>query len=285
MDKDKRNKALKLLLKLALSAVAVFIIINKVDFSKTLDYFGDANLFFLLLAGLSFFFSKVISAYRINAFYTTQELFLPQRLNLKLYFLGMFYNLFIPLVGGEGYKVFWLNKHYDAKVKKMVWVSLLDRLSGVVALTSLAALLFYFASFDSGYNWLSWILIPILYIGHYFFMRLFFNSYNGKWMLTSIHSLGVQLLQVATTFFILMSMGIEANTVDYLFVFLLSCFAYILPMIGAREMAFIFGAEYMGLDKDLSLAIGIIFYICLAINSLMGSYFLYKPLTPEKASS
>ena len=76
-------------------------------------------------------------------------------------------------------------------------------------------------------------------------------------------------------------MGIQDNAVDYLFIFLLSTYAYVLPIIGAREMIFVYGAAYMGLDPELSLAIGIIFYISLSLNSLFGAYFLYKPLQKE----
>ena len=279
MDQKKKNKALKLILKLVLSAVAIYIIYNKVDFSKTLQYFGEANLLYLGLAVLAFFFSKLISAFRINQFYKTQNIELSETLNFKLYLLGMFYNLFIPLVGGEGYKVYWLNKRHDIKVKNLIWVSLLDRVSGIAALTALAALLFVFISFDMDYNWLGWLTIPLVYIGHYLFMHLFFKAYNSRWLKTSIQSLFVQIFQVATTFFILMALDVNGTTiVDYLFIFLLSCYAYVLPMIGAREMAFVFGAESMGLDMELSLAIGIIFYISLAINSLAGAYFLYKPI-------
>lgn len=278
---ERSKKALKLVLKLLLSVGAVFIILRKVDFSKTLYYFGEANIWLLVLAFFAFFVSKLISSFRLNEYFRTQGLFLSNKFNYKLYLAGMFYSLFIPLIGGDGYKVIWLKNNYGIKVKKLVWASLLDRLSGIAGLTALAMLLFGFISFKPENWWAMWLLILPMYGAHFLFMHWVFKKYNTSWLKTSWQSLVVQLFQVLCTYFILLSMGIQDNAVDYLFIFLLSTYAYVLPIIGAREMIFVYGASYMGLDPELSLAIGIIFYISLSLNSLIGAYFLYKPLQKE----
>lgn len=57
---------------------------------------------------------------------------IPNLQNLKLYALGMFYNLFLPGgSGGDGYKVYLLRKLYKAPVKHLLSAVLLDRINGV----------------------------------------------------------------------------------------------------------------------------------------------------------
>jgi hypothetical protein len=189
----------------------------------------------------------------------------------------MVYNLFVPVVGGEGFKAYWLKKRGDVPLKKLVWTALLDRASGLVGLVLVTGFFFYFSSYDLAYKWAFYLLIPLAYVVSYAVTYLFFNTWLPAWNYTQLLSLGVQILQALTAYLVIMALDIDEQIANYLFVFLLATFAFILPIVGAREMAFVFGAEYLGLNMELSLAIGLLFYLCLALNSLMGSYFLLNP--------
>src|SRR6476646_11862338 len=60
---------------------------------------------------------------------------LPEWRNIKLYWMGMFYNLFLPgSISGDAYKVVLLKKRYDSSYKKTSAAVLLDRFSGLLAL-------------------------------------------------------------------------------------------------------------------------------------------------------
>ena len=276
------KKVLKYAIRVILSVVALYIIISKVDLTQAWNYLQRAKWGYLILSFLSFFISKVIAAFRLNSLYRTQELILSEKLNLKLNFLGMFYNLFIPLVGGEGYKAFWIKKHFNVRVKKLVSSALLDRASGLVALCLLTVGFFWYSHYDIPYKPMFFLAVPLIYFGHWLVLRLFFKSFLPSWGITSIYSFFVQVLQAATTYFIILAIGIDQHILDYIFVFLLSCFAFVLPMIGAREMAFVFGADYLGLNMELSLAISLLFYLSLALSSLSGAYFVLVPRSLEK---
>jgi uncharacterized membrane protein YbhN (UPF0104 family) len=280
---DQIKKILKLLLKLGLSIVAIVLIVNKIDFDKVVEYFATADVVFLVLAVLSFFISKLVGSFRINNLYKTQDLQLSSIVNYKLYLAGMFYNLFIPLIGGEGFKVVWLKKKFEIKMKKLVWASLLDKVSGIMGLTLLVLILINFISFEFEYKWVSIPLIFLAYGAHYLGVFLFFKSFLPSWFITSIQSVIVQFFQLMCAFLILKSLNVGLEIIDYLFIFLVSCYAYALPMLGARELAFVLGAEYMGLNIDLTLAIGIIFYLSLALNSIAGAYFMFQPIDKEEA--
>lgn len=271
------KKIVTYFLKFGLTFLAFYIILQKVDIQKVGYYLKHANLGFLLLAFLTFFVSKVIAALRINCYYRTQQLYLPEVLNLKLSLLAVFYNLFIPLIGGEGYKVYWLKRNYDKGLKPLIWASFLDRVSGVVALLCLAILLLPFTSLLGPIKFLVLLAVPLMYIAYFIFNKLFFKSFHAAWSKANLYSIVVQFLQLTCTFFIIQALNVDQHIIDYLFIFLLSSLAFVLPFIGAREMAFVFGASYLGLDPDLSLTISLFFYLSMVITSLSGLFYFMFP--------
>lgn len=265
------------MLKLGLGVLAVFLILRKVDLNKVYELSKDVNLMLLVCAFVSFFISKIFAAYRLNTYYKTQGVEISDRLSIKLNIYGMFYNLFIPLAGGEGFKIVWLKQRFDVRTKQLILTSLLDRVSGLVALLCLAFIFFPLTSLDLPYKALTIVLIPIMFGVYLFIHHRFFSSFKTGWLKVNLFSLAVQALQVLTSYFILLSLGVEENILNYLFIFLVSCMAYVLPFVGARELAFVYGATYFGLDEELSLTISLFFYLSMAITSLMGLYFLLYP--------
>lgn len=264
--------------KLGLSVLAIYLISRKVDFSLVGEYIADINWIYFCLAIVAFFLSKLVSALRLNRYYRTQQIIIPEAVNAKLYFNAMFYNIFIPLVGGEAYKIFWIRREYTAETKPLIWSALLDRGSGLLALVILSVV--FFNAFPNGisYSQWSWALLPLALAGawaiHYLFFRSFLPAFNS----TTFLSIIVQILQVVTIYFVILSLGIAKQITAYIFVFLISSFAYVLPFLGARELAFVYGAEYLGLDNELSLVISLLFYMALAINSLAGAIFFFLPI-------
>lgn len=273
-------------IKILASVLLIFFLIQKLDSKKVFSYLLQANLFYLLLALLSFVISKVISAYRLNLFYKAKKLILPTSLNIKLYLLAMYYSLFVPGIGGDGFKIFWLNQKYGFEVKKAIWTSLIDRASGLIALLFLMIIFFWFSKFVIPFKGITWICIPLMYFTFYFILRFFFQDFLPVFIKTNIQSITVQLLQVLCIWFIIRAMNIEALGNEYIFVFLFSSLAFIIPLLGFREMAFILGAKWLGLDPELSAAISVLFYLCIATTSLSGIYYFFLPqkLNPEKGS-
>lgn len=265
------------LLKLAMGVLAIYMIIRKVDEKLVFAYMSSVHVPLLLLAFLSFFVSKIFAAFRINRYYRTRDLQITDLHNYKLTLAAMFYNLFIPIVGGEGFKVIWLNKEYGTPVKGLIWASLLDRVSGLAMLVALFLLIMPFTALDIPYKNLSPLLIVLMFIVYFVVHRTFYRNYHPAWFSVNGFSLVMQLFQMLTVWLVLLSLGIEAQRVDYLFVFMVSSLAYMLPFMGARELTFVLGANALGLDPDLSLAISLFFYLTLAGNSLLGVYFMVYP--------
>ncbi|MCD6661040.1 MAG: flippase-like domain-containing protein [Lentimicrobium sp.] len=268
----------KALLKIALSAAALWYVFSKIDLAEVISIFKSVNYFWLLAATLLFVVSKLLSSLRLNVFFRNINCGLTEKSNLRLYLLGMYYNLFLPGgIGGDGYKVYLLNKKYQVKVKKLFQAVLLDRVNGVLALFVLAMLLTPFISVPDIYKYIGIALVPVAIVFYYAGIRFFFRDFSPGLHTTNLYSLGVQLAQLISAWFILMANHSHDQALSYLFLFLVSSIVATLPFtiggIGSREITFLFGAEIMHLDIHLSIALSLLFYVITAFVSLFGIYY------------
>ena len=123
------------LLKILFSALLLYLVFTRIPFSQVWAVLKNADLVFIGLALLFFIASKVLSAYRLNLYFHQIGVPLPQGSNLRLYLLGMFYNLFLPGgIGGDAYKGYLVHKTFGTGGKRLAAVLLLDRLSGMLLL-------------------------------------------------------------------------------------------------------------------------------------------------------
>jgi hypothetical protein len=241
----------------------------------------NVNIFLLVAAGLFFVLSKVISAYRLNFFFRAQGISLVAGINLPLYWLGMFYNLFLPGgIGGDGYKLLYLRKRYNTPVKKSLIALVLDRITGLYALVMLCLVFLFFIPVKGIHTVYIALTIVILTIGLYFVVYKWFGQLYNILTKTNIQSLGVQLSQVITAWLLLFALGGE-QSFPYLFVFLVSSVIAVIPFtiggIGARELTFLYAAEIFHLDVTISVVLSMLFFLITAAVSLFGIIFVLKP--------
>jgi uncharacterized membrane protein YbhN (UPF0104 family) len=275
------DKRIKLILKIVLTSGALIIVFRKINSNELLQVLLHAKVAFLLLAAFLFVISKILSSYRLNHFLRSENVIITQLDNLKLYWLGMYYNLFLPGgIGGDGYKIYLLNRTTKVKVRSLFWAILLDRITGLLALFCLTTVLGYALPLNSDYKTLIWIFIPFSVLLFYLFIRIFFPNYTSSFIITNIQSFGVQLLQLTSAFFLLKAIGIGDNYLLYLFVFLISSIVATIPFtiggVGAREITFIVGAELLGLQMESSVGISFLFFFITAIVSLTGMYYSFR---------
>ncbi len=280
--KTTAGKWFKTFLKLLVSSLALVYVFNKIELPALAELLRHSRLHLLIIAAFFFILSKLISAYRLNFFFRSAAITLPEVTNLKLYWLGMFYNLFLPGgIGGDGYKVYYLHKRLNAPIKKSVLATLFDRLSGLLALLLLCL---FFALF------IAKKIIPDVYlimfaaagtILFYFVVYRWFNSFYAILHLTNLLALGTQLAQVISAFLILNALGNESQTVDYLFIFLISSVIAVIPFtiggIGAREVAFLYASELLNLNVSTSIALSLLFFFITALVSLAGIFYVFRP--------
>ncbi|MDM8173859.1 MULTISPECIES: lysylphosphatidylglycerol synthase transmembrane domain-containing protein [Olivibacter] len=272
----------KLLLKFAVTALALYLVFTKVSLNDLKEVFTKSDPLFLFLGFLSFFISIVISAWRLNTFFKGINLNLPELYNFKLYLLGMFYNISLPGgIGGDGYKIYFLRKKYQVKGRKLLSCVFFDRLSGLWALCLITAALVIFIPKLGIPNWIPIFVVIIGTIIYYLIMRRFFNDYAYSFTFKHLKALGVQSLQVICAICILYGLHFEGKFSPYLLLFLLSQIVAVIPLsiggLGAREVVFMYGSDFFHLDSHRAILISLISYFISAIISLLGSYFTFHP--------
>ena len=120
----------KLVLKIVITAALLYYVFSKVPFSAVKIRFVQANYWWMLAGVFFYFLSMIASSWRLLSFFKSINLRLDPKFNFRLYLLGIFYNFLLPGgIGGDGYKIYLLNKTYKLPAKKVFWAIFFDRLS------------------------------------------------------------------------------------------------------------------------------------------------------------
>ncbi|MFT6972399.1 MAG: uncharacterized membrane protein YbhN (UPF0104 family), partial [Roseivirga sp.] len=291
MEKSKLKKLLKFVIQLIIAVLAVYFVLGQIDVQEYKSRLLGVDPLWLILALIAFNASKILSAFRLNFFFNALGLKLEGKFNLKLYYVGMLYNQVFPGgIGGDGYKVYRLNKQFKTPLKGLISATLLDRLSGVVALGFLAFLLALIGgeSYEllGNYGFLLWIGFISAYPLYYVLVRFVFPTFKKVSHITNFQALGVQSLQVLCAFFMLKSFGITEGYLDYFTLFLVSSVAAALPIslpggIGVREWVLVTGASLFLLNENAAAAFASLFFIITLGSSLIGLVFLKQVKYPE----
>lgn len=270
-------------LKISLSIAALVIVFRKVDLRQIGDLLASSTWIWFLPAVILVAASKGLAAYRLNVFFRAIGLQLSERLNLKLYWLGMYYNLFLPGgIGGDAYKIFILRRQGQVKIRDLVLATLSDRAMGLLALFMLALTMVPWL--DTIWFWQRWLLvgIPLQTVIAWIALRVIKRSFLAVFWQTLGWSFGVQGLQVIAVMFLLLMIGQTGDWMGFLFLFLLSSVLTALPIsyggAGAREIAFYFGATQLGLPEAPAVAISLLFYFCSLFVSLSGMRYSFKEI-------
>jgi uncharacterized membrane protein YbhN (UPF0104 family) len=271
--------ALKILISLAL----VYFIYTKIDLGVVLKTLQKSRPLPLFLALVLFVVSKILSAFRLNLYFHQLQVRLTQNSNLKLYLLGMFYNLFLPGgIGGDAYKGYLIKRQFGVKTKRVVSVLLLDRLSGLLLLWVYACTLALMLP-QSELGIFKGTIVVLGFMSVLIFWGLnkkyFGEVYPVFWGSIGYAAL-VQLAQLASAYFVLEALNVDQNQLSYLFIFLISSIVSVLPLtiggIGSREVTFFYGAKLLGLDENTSVGISMEFFIITALVSLLGILYHFK---------
>lgn len=273
---------LKTLLKLILTGLALYLVFRKIDTQQLFEILQTLQWPWLIPAVVFFVLSKVATAVRLNQYFKNIGLYLSEKLNFRLYLVGMFYNLFLPGgIGGDGYKVYLLNRHYQVSIKKLVQAALLDRLGGLVAIVFL--LFGFFLLVDVKLDFLEsglWnglmiagliLTIPVFWL----VQKLGFKDFLPSFWSANLWSFAGQITQLICAWFILMALGIDEKILAYQLVFLLSSIVAVLPLtiggVGARELVFVYAHQYAGIEEATAVAFSLIFFLITAVVSLVGA--------------
>ena len=282
IKKGKAVQIIKLLLKVAISVVCLWYVFTKINFSEVILAVKNANGWWLLAGFIIYTISKLLGSKRLSIYFKNIGIHLPEWENIKLYWLGMFYNLFLPgAITGDAYKVMLLSKRHKIPYKKTTAAVLLDRFSGLLSLGIIAAIYSAFTIHEKTYVIIlitgSLLCVPLFYI---IIKKLFPDFLPGFWAAFLLGA-AVQFAMVLCVYFILFALNIESNHTGYVFIFLIAAVASVLPIsvgggLGVREFVMIEGAKYAGLEQHTALLVSLLFYIITVICSLAGIIYVFK---------
>ena len=280
MEKQKLKKIATNFLKIFISITLLILVFRKIPFREVTGLWKNLDVFFLILAAVFFLISQIISTKRLENYLHTVNFPLSFRSNLELYFLGMFYNFFIPGgIGGDAYKIYLLNKKLGWNAKKLTSVIFNDRLSGLLAICVLTLLL-SISLFEIQFSVLILMLIFAgIFITHFITKKIFPN-FRNIFFLSFFLSIIVQSLQIISFIFLLKSLGLKADFIIYSIVFLCSSVLSLISFsgIGVREILFLQASKYFAFQPQISVSASLLFTFITAFFSLFGLIFQLRKL-------
>jgi uncharacterized membrane protein YbhN (UPF0104 family) len=278
------SKRLKAALQVLISACLIIFVFRHLDLSQVKSLaLHPQRTPMLVAAFIAFNVSKILGALRLNIYQRHAAMHVSEGDNLRLYYAGMFLNLFLPGgIGGDGYKVLVLHRRHGLPLRIPVMTLLADRVSGILALLFLlcmfmpllplpwkppAAIVFTATSVA--------VILAVFVTGHRWLLKVDMQGVTSVFVL----GLAVQLLQMICMGMLLLYLGTPAtHYLAYSAIFLVSSVAAVLPLsvggLGVREATFLFGVDVFHLDPGYGVIASSCFFLITVLSSLIGSLFL-----------
>lgn len=286
-----RNITLKLLLAVA----AFYFVFSKTDIKLILNHMRDVNPLALVGSFAILIFAQVISAYRMRYYYQTMGQTMSHMFAIALYFVGMLYNTILPGgIGGDGYKVYLMGKLAKFSYLTSFRLMVSNRASGLYALLLYTLLLAVFSTtllklLPFAYGVLVAAAV-VVSIGYFISIKLLLKEPAKVALRAFKYSAVIQGACILTGYILFLGMNaIHGHMSNYLMVFLVSSIVSVVPIsiggAGLREMTFLYGSTYLGLDVELGIAFSIVYFAINILCSLCGLFFTHKLARLWNASS
>lgn len=134
------SKRLRSILVIAVTVILLFLVLRKVGLDELFETLRGANLNFLLLSIMMMPLTILVSVAKWQILLRSQGFPVSFVYLLKLYFVGYFFNNFLPSnVGGDVIRSYELGNHIKDPAKSLASV-FMERMTGFVVLIALAVL-------------------------------------------------------------------------------------------------------------------------------------------------
>ncbi|MBN9543570.1 MAG: flippase-like domain-containing protein [Alphaproteobacteria bacterium] len=284
------KKALLVLLKISIMALIFYHLYTKVDVNEIVNYLSRINVFHLTVAFISFNFSYNISALRLKDYIESHGVKASYKSCLNLFYRSSMVSNFLPGgVGGEGYKLYILNKIYLFSVFDSFKIVLSDRGSGMLALAVLVLSLLPFASYKIEFiAKYIWLIAALGMLVNLYLYRYVTREYLGENLKLSLYALFksilVQILCYIGFYMVISDIMPNVSLIEYAIVFFISSAALIFPVsiggIGIREISMVYSAYIFPIDAELAIAASIIYYMISLVSSMIiGGVFFTKKIS------
>lgn len=274
------KNVIAVLIKIGFIAIALYVVLHKIDVQEVLALLSSINIPLFILAILLSMLSLAFSAIRSRMYMHHYGLSISKLKILVLYYAGTFLNIVLPGgIGGDGYKIIYLSKHYGFSKMKAFRVVLYERVNGFYALALLGFMFFYFSNFASIEH--STLINTILLIAitpcYYIGIRYVLKDEVSIAFKASGYSLIIQIIQVMMSYVLLYAFDIpQEYHVDFVTMFIVASILAILPIsvggIGVRELTMLYGVSLLG-AQDISeqgVAFAFSLFVVYVLSALPG---------------
>jgi hypothetical protein len=302
--------------KVAVSVGLIVFLFYKLSPANLLSNLARVSPLQLVLATIIFFASVIMGAYQWHLLLKAGGIALPFTKTFKVYFVGIFFNNFLPAgVGGDVMKIYDVTRVGNDPYQVFA-VTMLDRVIGIAGLCVLALIASFIVLAGPGlHNLRIYIVIfagcvaPVVALimnrrlsraVRSLFGRITLWGLGGRFETIFRHlgeyrrlrtflarltvlAMGVQFLRVVTHILVAQALGINVTPLGflqfYVFVPLLSLIM-ILPIsingLGVREGAGILLFTQIGFSKEQALLMELITYAIMVVVSLLGGFYFFQ---------
>ncbi|NIA08393.1 MAG: hypothetical protein GWP10_01120 [Nitrospiraceae bacterium] len=285
----------KFLLRIGVSVCLLGWFASKIDLHSLFEAFIGLSLYVWAIAFLMYLASQVVSSTRWYFLAHALDFIGPWSIYLKYYFIGMYFNLFLPTsVGGDVLKVA-LISHGESKKLMATYSVLADRLFGLAAMLLLGAgavligngvLPFHFEHLLclAGLCVIAVLLgLPLIYktlssiwpvLGERLAIVLVFWKKPKTFFAAIGLSLVVQALGMGAVALLAKAMGLSPPVAFYFAAFPLVAILTLLPIsfngIGIREGGFIYFLGLKGISAEKAITLSLSFFAVQVAAALIG---------------
>jgi len=297
---QKWKKRFIALIKTAVAIVILVAVLSQSDIEKVTLYARSIPAHWLILAFASFTLAQLFSTLRMNTYYRYMGRPINFGYSLRLYYVGMFYNVILPGgIGGDAYKVYQLKRAANYPIGEGVRIQLLTRLNGLLILLMML--------FISGCA-IGWplprenvcaiaLLFALLAVAGYGGVAHYMLKEPIALAIQALpYSVAVQSFNVLTMVALWAALGQGQNLEEYVFLFQLAAIAGMIPItiggLGIREFTFFYGAQWIGLaggpqlDGELGVSISLIVFAITVLSACIGLLWLSRigKMVPYKSA-
>lgn len=286
---------MKFLLRIGLSVCLLVWLMSRTNLHDLLKAFLDLSLFVWAIAFLMYLASQVIASIRWYFLAHALDFSGPWFTYLKYYFVGMYFNLFLPTsVGGDVFKIHFISRGEPKKLRATYSI-LADRLFGFAAMFLLGA-----GAVLIGHGILPYQFEHLLHVAGICILSSFLGLPMAYKLVSSIWpelgkklavflvfwekpkalgaalslSLALQILGISAVALLAEDMGLGPPLLFYFAAFPLVAILTILPIsfngIGVREGGFIFFLGLKGISAEKALTLSLSFFAIQIAASLIG---------------
>jgi uncharacterized protein (TIRG00374 family) len=137
-SKSKKLKHVSIVIRSSVAIVALAWVFHGQDWSQLVDSFSRLNIWYFILALGIYTATQILIALRWSLLLRAQRIYVAFWTIVRLHFLGLFYNNFMPgSVGGDFLKAWYVTMHTEKKLPGALSV-FVDRLIGLISMLIMA---------------------------------------------------------------------------------------------------------------------------------------------------